>query len=170
MLGPAASSVSGPAPDLVPLLHPHPPDALPHCTARPSCRLTVSHCHTPAGVSPVLALDLACPKKVSEMLGPAGTTSACGLAGGTCSLHSDGFYRTSSASLAVGVLLGVAYVYCLPALMHLPLSRWRATAAGPQMEAPALLDSLPGTGPSQARRRQGQVGQGCQGNKGAKRA
>ena len=50
---------------------------------------------------------------------------ACTQAGGTCSLASDGFYLVSWACLVLGVVLGAAYLRLLPALMHLPLSRWR---------------------------------------------
>jgi hypothetical protein len=58
--------------------------------------------------------------------------SACTQAGGMCALDSDGFYLVSWACLAMGVALGAAYLRLLPALMHLPLSRWRV-ARKPQL-------------------------------------
>ncbi len=67
-------------------------------------------------------LGLACPKKPREMAGP----SACTAAGGQCALASDGYYSVSSASLALGLVLAGVYLWQLPALVRLPLHRWRA--------------------------------------------
>ena len=80
-------------------------------------------CTLPDGtVSLLSALAASCPKKAKDMSAP----GACTAAGGTCALASDGFYIMSWACLLLGVALGALYLQLLPALMHLPLARWRA--------------------------------------------
>ncbi len=50
-------------------------------------------------------------------------------AGGTCSLLSDGFYIVGWVCLILGTTLGLVYLRLLPALMQMPLSRWRVAKA-----------------------------------------
>ena len=79
-------------------------------------------CTASDGLTLLSDLAKSCPKKAKDFAG----VGACTAAGGTCSLASDGFYVISWACLVLGMALGVAYLRLLPALMHLPLSRWRA--------------------------------------------
>ncbi|MEW5299058.1 MAG: hypothetical protein WDW36_002107 [Sanguina aurantia] len=82
--------------------------------------LTRSSCLAPDGITD---LQLTCPTKPKDLLGP----SPCTTAGGVCSMESDGFYIVAWVTLAIGTLFGVAYFQQLPALFALPLHSWRVS-------------------------------------------
>lgn len=79
--------------------------------------LTVARCTGPDG----MLRDAACPKKSRDFTGP----NACMELGGSCSMDADGFYMIGWTCLALGGAIGLVYIKYLPALMALPLSRWR---------------------------------------------
>jgi PAT family acetyl-CoA transporter-like MFS transporter 1 len=87
--------------------------------------LTTTRCVAVDGSSGSGALEgLVCPKKPRVMAG----VNECTSAGGVCEAVSDGFYVVGLSLAAAGVLLGLLYVRLFPALVALPLDRWRAAA------------------------------------------
>lgn len=98
-------------------------------------RLTCVACLPPASAGGAIAAgataaaahlsSLSCPLKPAAAAGP----NACTAAGGLCALQRDGFYVLAYGMAVAGVGLGVWYVWLLPSLIALPLSRWRVAAA-----------------------------------------
>lgn len=86
------------------------------------CRACL-HAHGPVGTHAGCTQARAHPPNTRTHTPPAHTHTQ---AGGTCSLASDGFYTISWVSLVLGAGIGALYIRFLPALMALPLSRWRA--------------------------------------------
>jgi PAT family acetyl-CoA transporter-like MFS transporter 1 len=87
--------------------------------------LTVTRCIVPDGSSGAGALEgLQCPKKTKDMAG----VNECTSAGGVCEAVSDGFYVVGLCLAGLGLLLGLLYMRLFPALVALPLDRWRAPA------------------------------------------
>lgn len=82
--------------------------------------LHLRSCLAPDGITD---LQLTCPTKPKDLLGP----SPCTTAGGVCSLESDGFYIVAWVTLAIGTLFGVVYFQQLPGLFALPLHSWRVS-------------------------------------------
>jgi hypothetical protein len=92
--------------------------------------LTAVRCVPPPGSSGGAALfaelgPLTCPKKPKDMAG----ANECTAGGGVCQTAVDGFFVVSCCLACGGVFLGLMYRRLFPALIALPLERWRAAPA-----------------------------------------